>query len=67
MGHYSDLYDQEEEEHLARREKHTTKELKELADKLSLEDKDFLIKIGRDVSDFRGFFNILANAKRMLK
>lgn len=60
MGHYDSCRDYDDELNIKKRDKAATKRLKGLADELGFEDKEFLIEIADNVSDYKTFFMVLS-------
>lgn len=55
MGHYDDLRDFDRQEKNERSEKASHTQLAELNEELGFEDRELLIKVARNIDDFRAF------------
>jgi len=63
MAHYDSCYEADREEDFRRRNSEATTQLKKLADELTLDQKEFLVKVGKNVEDYMIFFRILDASK----
>jgi hypothetical protein len=62
MGHYSDSYEYDANKAWEKKHKDADNELKILIKKLEgadLEDKELVLKILRNIQNYRGFFKVL--------
>ena len=62
MGHYDDLREFDRQEKNERREKASHTQLAELNEELGFEDRELLIKVARNIDDFRAFFRVINNS-----
>jgi len=62
MGHYDSLREFDRQEENDRREKASQTQLAELNEQLNFEDRELLIKIARNLDDFRAFFRVINNS-----
>ena len=62
MGHYDNLRDFDRQEEHERREKASHTQLAELNEELKFEDREMLIKISRNLDDFKAFFRVINNS-----
>lgn len=61
MGHYSHIYEAEEEASKIRHEKRVEYDFEELSKAMSIDDKEFLNKIMNSIEDYRTFFKVIRN------
>jgi hypothetical protein len=64
MGHYDNCYEAEEKEFQERKEKDIKNDFDKLVKKLTLDDKNFLNKIMRNIEDYKALDRLLCNKNK---
>lgn len=58
MGHYDNLYEEDQRQADLNKNLELNQEIEKFK-KMSLEEKDFIVKIGKNVRDYMGFFKVI--------
>jgi uncharacterized protein YjbK len=64
MGHYDNCYEAEEKEFQEKKEKDIKNDFDKLVKKLTLDDKNFLNKIMRNIEDYKALDRLLCNKNK---
>ncbi len=63
MGHYDSCYEADDEERAEKRAKEINNRFDKLSDKLSVNHKEFLLKIADNINDYVVLFKMIINKK----